>query len=48
MYDASSDGSRFVIAAGYGYRVYGAGNVLKCSNTATNAGQGLSNVACTP
>ena len=37
-----------VQAAGYGYRVYGAGNVLKCSNTATSAGQGLSNVACTP
>ncbi|HEU4455103.1 MAG TPA: right-handed parallel beta-helix repeat-containing protein [Longimicrobium sp.] len=37
-----------VQAAGYGYRVYGAGNVLKCTNTAANASQGLSNVACTP
>jgi hypothetical protein len=37
-----------VQAAGYGYRLFGTGNVLKCSNTATNAGQGLSNVACTP
>jgi hypothetical protein len=37
-----------VQAAGYGYRVSGTGNVLKCSNTATGAGQGLSNVVCTP
>lgn len=37
-----------VQAAGYGYRVSGTGNVLKCTNTATTAGQGLSNVACTP
>lgn len=36
-----------VRAPGYGYRIYGTGNVLRCSNTATNAGQGLSNVACT-
>jgi hypothetical protein len=37
-----------VQAAGYGYRISGSGNVLKCSNSATTAAQGLSNVACTP
>lgn len=37
-----------VRASGYGYRVSGSGNVLKCTNTASNAGSGTSNVACTP
>jgi hypothetical protein len=37
-----------VQAAGHGYRIYGSGNVLTCTNTATNAGEGLSNLACTP
>lgn len=37
-----------VQATGYGFRIFGTGNVLKCGNTATNAAQGLSNVACTP
>jgi hypothetical protein len=37
-----------VSSTGYGFKVDLTPNVVKCSNTVTNAGSGYSNIACTP